>query len=133
IFEAGGGHVGNYSECSINTNGEGTFKGGEDTNPFVGVPGNRHVENETKIELIFPSWVEGNIYKAMVTAHPYEEVAYSITTLDNVFQEVGSGMVGELEHELSEVEVLSLLQRVFNLNLIRHTPFTGNMVKKVAL
>ena len=133
IFEAGGGHVGNYSECSFNSQGEGTFKGGEDTNPFIGSPGKRHSENETKIELIFPSWLEESIYKALIKAHPYEEVAYSITTLDNVFQEVGSGMVGELENELSEVEFLSLLQRVFNLNLIRQTPFTGKMVKKVAL
>jgi len=133
IFEAGGGYVGNYSECSFNTPGEGTFKGGEGTNPFVGSPGKQHTENETKIEIVFPSWLERDIYNAMIKAHPYEEVAYDIFTLDNMHQEVGSGMLGELDNALTEVEFLRLLQSAFNLVLIRHTPFTGKMVKKVAL
>ncbi|MEP7143023.1 MAG: Nif3-like dinuclear metal center hexameric protein [Ferruginibacter sp.] len=133
IFEAGGGHVGNYSECSFNTQGEGTFKGSGATDPFVGTPGIRHTENEIKIELVFPSWLERTIYKALVKAHPYEEVAYNITGLDNMNQDIGSGMVGELETELSEAGFLSLLKKVFNLTVIRHTPLTGKMVRKVAL
>jgi dinuclear metal center YbgI/SA1388 family protein len=133
IFEAGGGYVGNYSDCSFNIQGEGTFKGSEGTNPFVGTPGKRHSENETKIELIFPAWLEGKIYSALVNAHPYEEVAYNIFTLDNRHQGIGSGMLGELEKPISEVDFLGLLQRVFNLSLVRHTPLTGKMVKKVAL
>jgi dinuclear metal center YbgI/SA1388 family protein len=133
IFEAGGGHVGNYSECSFNATGEGTFKGGEGTNPFVGTPGNRHTENETKIELVFPSWLERSIYKALIKAHPYEEVAYHIIPLDNMHQDIGSGMAGDLETPLSEAGFLHFLKKAFGLTIIRHTPFTGKMVKKVAL
>lgn len=133
IFEVGGGQVGNYGECSFNVQGEGTFKGGEGTDPFVGTPGVQHTENETKIELVFPAWLEHPIYKAMIKAHPYEEVAYNIIALDNIHQEAGSGMVGELETPVNEIEFLHLVKKTFNLTVIRHTLFTGKMVKKVAL
>src|SRR5689334_7291739 len=59
IFTAGGGHIGNYSECSFNSEGTGTFKGGEGTDPYVGKAGEQHHEKEIKIEVIFPAWLEG--------------------------------------------------------------------------
>jgi len=133
IFEAGGGQIGNYSECSFNSQGEGTFKAGRGTTPFVGKQGIRHTENETKIELIFPAWLEGNVCNALIKSHPYEEVAYDIISLDNFHQQTGSGMMGELETAMSEVDFLQLLQKAFHLSVIRHTPLKGGMVKKVAL
>ncbi len=133
IFEAGGGQVGNYSDCSFNSPGKGTFKGGEGSHPFVGSPGKLHTENEMKIELIFPSWLEHTICTALIKAHPYEEVAYNISTLDNIHQDIGSGMLGELEAALSETDFLHLIKTVFNLTIIRHTPLTGKMVRNVAL
>ena len=133
IFAAGGGHIGNYSECSFNSPGEGTFKAGEGTSPFVGTHGTRHTENETKIELVFPAWLEKNVIEALVQSHPYEEVAYDIFGLDNNHQQTGSGMVGELETAISEVDFLHLLQKAFRLSVTRHTPLTGKLVKKVAL
>ena len=42
IFDAGGGHIGNYEECSFNAEGFGTFKGGINTDPYVGKPGKLH-------------------------------------------------------------------------------------------
>src|SRR6266480_487953 len=36
IFTAGAGSVGNYSECSFNAEGKGTFKAEQGTNPYVG-------------------------------------------------------------------------------------------------
>jgi dinuclear metal center YbgI/SA1388 family protein len=133
IFDAGGGQVGNYSECSFNTQGEGTFKGGEGTDPFVGTPGIRHTENEVRIELIFPAWLERNIYSALIKAHPYEEVAYDIFPLDNTYPGIGSGLVGELEAPLSEIGFLALLKDAFGLSVVRHTPLIGKMVRKIAL
>jgi len=133
LFEAGGGQIGNYSEVSFNTAGEGTFKGGTGTNPFVGTPGVRHIEDEIKIELVFPAWLEKNILSALIKAHPYEEVAYDIVALDNARQDIGSGLMGELDTPVSAIAFLSLLKKVFSLAVIRHTPLTGKMVKKVAL
>ena len=65
IFEAGGGHIGNYSECSFNTEGTGTFKAGQGADPYTGEIGKRHFEKEIKIEVIFPGFLERKIVMAM--------------------------------------------------------------------
>jgi len=133
IFEAGAGHISNYSECSFNIAGQGTFKPGDDSNPFVGKQGIRHTEDEIKMEMIFPTWKEAGILTALIANHPYEEVAYDIIVLDNQNQQVGSGLVGELPEKLSETAFLSLLKEKFNLSVIRHTPLLGKWVSKIAL
>ena len=133
IFAAGGGHISNYSECSFNTTGQGTFKPGEGTNPFSGEIGQRHIEDEIKMEMIFPAWQQQTILKALFAAHPYEEVAYDIVALDNQNQQVGSGLLGELPEPLSEAALLELLKQKFNLSVIRHTPLLDKPVKKIAL
>src|SRR4030095_13210391 len=102
IFDAGGGHIGNYEECSFNAEGFGTFKGGLNSVPYVGKPGELHRENEIKVEVIFPAWLESRILKALLAAHPYEEVAYDIIRLDNQFSSVGSGVIGELNEPADE-------------------------------
>src|SRR5258705_11817075 len=96
IFQAGGGHIGNYSECSFNVEGTGTFKAGENTAPYIGERGKRHEENEVKMEMIFPAYYQKQIIKALVQAHPYEEVAYDVVSLANEFNKIGSGLMGEL-------------------------------------
>jgi dinuclear metal center YbgI/SA1388 family protein len=133
IFSAGGGQISNYSECSFNTAGEGTFKPGPGTNPFSGTLGERQHEKEIKIEVIFPAWNEKNIRDAMIAAHPYEEVAYDIISLDNPYQQAGSGLIGELPEALDEMQLLAKLKDLFGLSVIRHTILAGKKVKKLAL
>ncbi|MFX5697220.1 hypothetical protein ABTE35_19250, partial [Acinetobacter baumannii] len=36
LFKSGAGHIGEYSEASFSTQGAGTFKGSEKTNPHIG-------------------------------------------------------------------------------------------------
>jgi len=133
IFAAGGGHISNYSECSFNSPGQGTFKPGEGTNPFTGKIGERHTAEEIKMEMIFPAWREKAIILAMKAAHPYEEVAYDIVLLNNENQSIGSGLVAELPESISETAFLGLLKTKFNLSVIRHTPLLNKPVKKIAL
>lgn len=133
IFAAGGGNISNYSECSFNSAGFGTFKPGQGTNPYTGKIGERHIEDEIKMEMIFPAWRQQAILSTMFAVHPYEEVAYDIITLDNQNQQLGSGLVGELPEPLSETAMLGLLKTKFNLSVIRHTALLNKMVKNVAL
>ncbi|MES2850593.1 MAG: Nif3-like dinuclear metal center hexameric protein [Bacteroidota bacterium] len=133
IFNAGAGNIGNYSECSFSTPGEGTFKAGEGTNPFSGEQGKRHTENEIKPEVVFQSWLESVILKAMLKAHPYEEVAYDIIPLDNNLASTGSGLIGELPGQTEEKAFLSHIKTAFNLQVVKHTGLKGKPVKKVAL
>src|SRR5687768_7491910 len=61
IFEAGAGEISNYSECSFSAEGIGTFKGNENTTPFVGEPGKRHFEKELKLEVVFPVQLQSSV------------------------------------------------------------------------
>jgi dinuclear metal center YbgI/SA1388 family protein len=133
IFKAGGGYIGNYSECSFTVEGMGTFKAGEGTDPYVGKIGEHHQEKEGKFEVIFPAHLEGPIIKALTAAHPYEEVAYDVVSLDNRHPSTGSGLVGEFPKPMDEKEFLAHLKSVFGLKALRHSPFTGKMIKRVAL
>lgn len=133
LFAAGAGDIGNYSECSFSGPGTGSFKGGEGASPFVGKPGERHYENEEKVEVIFPVWLQSQVLQAMKNAHPYEEVAHDIYALNNSYQQTGSGILGELTAEMDEKVFLDLLKTRFDLPLIRHTAFIGKPVKKVAV
>ncbi len=133
LFKAGAGHIGNYSECSFSHEGIGTFKGSEQSNPFVGEKGERHQEREVKIEVVFQSFLENAILKTLKTAHPYEEVAYEVISLDNFNQEIGSGLLGELSEEISAEEFLKNLKSKMNAELVRHTPLHKEKVKKIAV
>ncbi|PZP52558.1 MAG: Nif3-like dinuclear metal center hexameric protein [Pseudopedobacter saltans] len=133
LFKAGAGNIGNYDQCSFNTEGHGTFKASEGTKPFVGHIGERHVEPETRIEVIFPKYLKGKVVAALISAHPYEEVAYDIYLLENDYAQVGAGLVGELPEALTEVDFLNLLKDRFQLQVIRHTQLLGKKIKKVAL
>jgi dinuclear metal center YbgI/SA1388 family protein len=133
IFAAGGGHIGNYSECSFNAEGEGTFKPLEGTNPYVGGIGKRHVDKELKVEVILPACLEDQIVAAMKAAHPYEEVAYDVVDLSNGNIRIGSGVIGELVEPMEEKKFLAKLKEVFRLQIIRHTAISGKAVKRIAL
>ena len=133
IFSAGAGHISNYSECSFNTEGTGTFKPGEGSNPFIGEPGVRKEEKEVKIEIIFPAWLQDQILREMKTVHPYEEVAYEIIDLRNLHDDTGSGMYGELPEPMDETTFLQLMKDRFHLSVVKHTKLSGKTIKKVAI
>ena len=133
MFNAGAGFIGNYSECSFNAEGKGTFKAGENTDPFVGEKNVSHEENEIKTEVVFPAYLKKMVVNALLASHPYEEPAYDIITLSNEFNKTGSGLFGELPEEMSEESFLGLLKNAFKLKVIRHTQLLQKPVKKIAL
>jgi dinuclear metal center YbgI/SA1388 family protein len=133
IFEAGAGHIGNYDMCSYNVEGKGSFRAGEDTDPFVGRKNEIHFEDEVRIETIFPKHLKHNIIRALIEAHPYEEVAYDIYPLANQFEKAGSGIIGELKEEVSEIKFLEKVKKTFNAKCIRYTKLLHKPVKKIAV
>lgn len=133
IFDAGAGNIGNYSECSFNVEGIGTFNANENTNPFVGEQGKRHAEKELKVEAVFPAYLERTVVRAMQAVHPYEEVAYDVVDLSNAHPQAGSGLVGELPDPVEEVVLLHQLKVYFKLQMIRHTSFLNRPVKRIAV
>lgn len=133
IFNAGAGRIGKYSECSFNSEGMGTFKAQEGADPYVGEIGKRHQEKETKIEIVYPAYLESQIVKALLDHHPYEEVAYDIFAMENIHYGIGSGIIGELDGEMDETSFLRKLKEIFGTGVIKHTPIRNRPVKKVAV
>ena len=133
LFRAGAGAIGKYDECSFNVEGTGTFKANEGSNPFVGNIGERHNESETRIEVIFPSRLQTKVVASLKEAHPYEEIAFYIHSLENVQAGVGSGLVGELKESITEKQLLETLKSSFGLSLIKHTRFLEKPVRKIAV
>ncbi|MCC7332322.1 MAG: Nif3-like dinuclear metal center hexameric protein [Flavobacteriales bacterium] len=132
MFESGAGSIGNYSDCSFNSQGQGTFKPNSLANPFVGKTDELHIENELKIEVVVPKHLTQKVIHAMKITHPYEEVAYDIFELKNSTT-VGSGLVGELKNEVDELQFLTQLKNIFHSNGIRYTNILNKKVKKVAV
>ena len=133
IFEAGAGHIGNYDMCSFSTPGEGTFRGSEESDPFVGKKGILHTEPELRVETIFPKEREASILRALVRSHPYEEVAYDVYPLFNKYDRAGSGAIGQFGEPLDERTFLQLLKNRFRATLVRHSMLRGRDIRHVAL
>ncbi len=133
LFSANAGDIGNYDNCSFNSDGFGTYRGNEDSNPNLGEKGKNHTEIETKISVIFESKNEGAILKTLQENHPYEEVAYEIVTTENVHQDIGMGMIGELPSKMDEKEFLLYLKKTMKTDCVRHSNFINKKIKKVAV
>lgn len=133
MFEAGAGTIGEYNYCSFNVSGTGSFQAGEDTNPYVGKKGEIHYEPEIKTEMIFPAFLQTKIITAMLSAHPYEEVAYDIYSLDNSWEKAGLGMTGETTKPINEKDLLKILKENFNVENIRHSKLLNTKIDKIAV
>ncbi|HKK82584.1 MAG TPA: Nif3-like dinuclear metal center hexameric protein [Prolixibacteraceae bacterium] len=133
IFAAGAGTIGEYDSCSYNIAGQGTFKAGDHTTPYVGEKGKLHFEKETRIETIYPAYLQGHVISALLNAHPYEEVAYDIYPVENKHPQIGLGVVGELPDETDAKDFLTQLKNTFQCTAIRHTAIHKSKVSKIAL
>ncbi len=133
LFNAGAGHIGNYDACSFNLKGEGTFRAGESSKPFVGEIGQIHVEKEERIETIIPAYRKSSVTRALLSVHPYEEPVFDYYPLENVWNTAGSGVVGELPEAEDEFNFLTRIKEIFQVECIRHSPFTGKPIREVAL
>ena len=133
LWEAGAGEIGNYFEVSFSAEGIGTFKGNENSNPVFGVKGELIEESEDRLEIIYSVNKETAILSALFKSHPYEEVGYELIPIANSWQDVGSGMIGNLNTPIPLNDFLQTLKVAMNTAVIRYTPIAGKMIAKVAV
>ncbi|MCS6819596.1 MAG: Nif3-like dinuclear metal center hexameric protein [Chitinophagales bacterium] len=133
VFDAGAGFIGNYSDCGFSVSGIGTFRGNEQSNPAIGQRGLKEKVGEMRFETIYPVYLENKILSALFESHPYEEVAYDIYPLDNIFSRTGSGMIGDLSEPMEEKAFLAFLKKSMQATCIRHTQLRNKPVCKVAV
>ncbi len=133
LHEAGAGNIGNYKNCSFRVLGEGTFMPTGDAQPFQGEINKPERTDEVRVEVILPAHREAHVLSALKKNHPYEEVAYYLSRLENVNQEVGAGIIGELEQAEDAMAFLNRLKIKMKVSTIRHTAVLDKKIKRVAV
>lgn len=133
MSNAGAGHIGNYSHCTFQTEGQGTFKPLEGTNPYIGQVDQVEYVEELKIESIVQESMLESVVKLMVQAHPYEEVAYDIFPLMNEGESVSLGRLGQLQEKMSLEAVATKVKSDFNLDHVRVIGDLKKLVQNVAV
>lgn len=127
------GFIGQYSHCSFNTEGTGTFMPREGTDPFIGVKNTIEFVDEMKIETLIK---ESEIECALQTVykhHPYEEVAYDLYPLAQHGKQYGIGVIGTLKSETTLDELCEEVKKTFQLEAVRVTGTSDTVVGKIAV
>jgi len=133
ITGAGAGHIGNYSHCTFQTAGTGTFLPLEGTNPFLGRPGNLEYVEEYRLETVVPASILSKVIEAMLQAHPYEEVAYDVFPLLNAGQTFGLGRVGKLQSPQSLSQLAAMVKASLALERVKVAGDGEQQVEVVAV
>lgn len=132
LGDEGAGFIGNYSHCTYNVDGIGTFMPLEGTSPFIGEKNKIEEVEEVRIETIVKERDLSRIVNKVISAHPYEEVAYDIYPLFNKGDIYGYGSVGDID----SIPLNSLLNMVKEKLEVDKLIVYGDMnrnIKRVAL
>jgi hypothetical protein len=81
VFAAGAGRIGDYERCSWYAAGTGTFLPRAGAQPAIGEVGREERVPELRVETVVPVDRAGEIVRALIDAHPYEEVAFELYPL----------------------------------------------------
>ena len=133
LFKAGAGHIGNYSSCSFNTEGEGTFLALENSHPYCGEIGQIHTEQEIRIETVFPAYLKSSIISSLLSVHPYEEPVCDLYQLENDWEQSGGGIIGNLPEWEEELIFLQRTKDLLHVECLKHSSLTGRKLRTVAI
>ena len=133
IFKIGGGSIGKYENCSFSYEGMGSFKGNEQSSPKIGEKLKFTEVKEICVNITFLKHLEQRIINVLKDNHPYEEIAYEIITLDNYNQNIGMGMIGNLDKPMQENNFISFVKKQMKSSLIKHSKRLGKKIQKVAV
>ena len=86
-----------------------------------------------RIETIIPASLQRKVIKAMLTAHPYEEVAYDVYPLDNKGETLGLGKIGYLQEEMTLGQFAEHVKQSLDVKGARVVGKLDDKVRKVAV
>jgi dinuclear metal center YbgI/SA1388 family protein len=127
------GFIGNYSDCSFQTGGIGTFKPLNGAAPFLGEIGKREYAEEIRIEVLLRKGDVNAAVRSLISAHPYEEPAFDLFPLMNKGKADGLGRMGELPAAVTLSEFSMTVKERLGLDVVRFVGAANSTVKKVAL
>lgn len=133
LSEAGAGIIGNYTHCSYQLKGKGTFFGLENTNPAIGEKGKLEEVEEIRLEMIFEKWNLNKILKSLLKNHPYEEPAYDIYPLQNRNVNYGFGAIGYLPEKMDLISFVNLVKKKLGANVVKYTLGSKKVLEKIGV
>jgi len=133
LWEAGAGRLGAYDSCSYRSQGEGTFRALDGAQPFVGQVGTLHREQEDRLSVVLPAYLEGRVEEALLRSHPYETPAYSFVALRNQDRTTGSGIIGDLPEPQPLRTFLAEVESYFETRQLRYSVTKKETVSRIAL
>jgi len=133
LCAAGAGHIGNYSDCTFSAPGEGTFRAGDNTHPFIGRTGELARVAEVRLETVLPRELLPAVMAALRATHPYEEIAYDLYPLENILPDAGLGRIGTLATPVSVAEFTAHVAKVLATDTLKVLGDPGKQVRTVAL
>ena len=133
LFQYGAGSIGGYKNCSFQSEGIGTFMPMGTADPFIGQVGKLENVNEVKIEVIYPENIERKLISEMKRDHPYEEVSYQTYVLENIYPDVGSGIIGTLDSKVPPIIFLKKLKSLMGTDCVRYTKLVKKNISTVAI
>jgi len=119
ICRYGGGKWQNYSCCTFNIEGKGTFIPHQGSKPYTGKAGKMNFVDEVRIECIVNEMDLGKLVDAVVKAHPYEEVAYDVYKIENKFKASGLGRLGEFKNPQTFKSFSEKIKQVLGIEVFR--------------
>lgn len=133
VFSAGAGHIGAYDRCSFRVTGTGSFRGQDDTQPFIGSAGKFEEAEEVRLETIVPQSGLSKVVARVLKAHPYEEVAYDLIPLANNRPGVGLGRIGVLNEPGSLEMFAERVKEALGLTSLRIVGDLNRKIRKIAV
>jgi dinuclear metal center YbgI/SA1388 family protein len=127
------GFIGNYSDCSFQTVGVGTFKPLKGAEPFLGEIGKREYAEESRIEVLLRKADVNAAVRSLIAVHPYEEPAYDLYPLMNKGKADGMGRMGELPAAITLSEFAATVKERLELDGVRFVGAANRKVKKIAM
>jgi len=70
---------------------------------------------------------------AMNAAHPYEEIAYQVNELKNSLQDIGAGLIGYLNEEMSVESFTKHVKSSLEIDTFKGTKTNKKTIQKVAI
>ncbi len=101
LTEAGAGAVGNYDQCTFTVSGQGSYRPLPGAEPADGEIGVLTRKSEQALSVVLPRRQRAAVLAAMRQAHPYEEVAFTLTEQPALDSDTGTGRIGVLTEPMT--------------------------------
>lgn len=134
MSKAGAGNIGDYSECTYNIAGKGTFRPNDQANPYIGSSGSLEIVDEVRVSAVCPEYRLPAVLKAIRNVHPYEEPAISaLVAAEPRSVNAGLGIVGDLEETMVASDVILKIKEKLDLGCVRAAGDLRRKISRVAV